>query len=416
MENMRKLFGFVGNTISNVIRNANNDGPPDLDELVKDLKSKVNNVFKLKPKNTNNGNGSQPPSNNSGDSGIIKPLPIIIVIFLVWLATGFYIVDQGSRGVVLTFGENTAITLPGPRWHIPYPIETAEIVNQEQVRTIEVGYRSLGEGATQQLKESLMLTGDENIIDLQFAVQYNLKSVEDFLFNNRSVEGSVRGAAETAIREVVGKSDMDFVLYEGREEIAIKTKSLMQSILDLYQTGINITSVTMQNAQPPQQVQAAFDDAVKAKQDLERQKNEGQAYANDIVPKARGTASRLTAEANGYKISIENEALGNASRFDQILAEYIRAPEVTKKRLFLETQEQIMSTVSKIIIDQKGSNSLIYLPLDKIIQNSSKNNNEALDPSQASSQTDPDISASDVINSLTDRSRGAFRARERDIR
>ena len=416
MENMRKLFGFVGNRISNVIRNANNDGPPDLDELVKDLKSKVNNVFKLKPKNTNNGNGSQPPSNNSGDSGIIKPLPIVIVIFLVWLATGFYIVDQGSRGVVLTFGENTAITLPGPRWHIPYPIETVEIVNQEQVRTIEVGYRSLGEGATQQLKESLMLTGDENIIDLQFAVQYNLKSVEDFLFNNRSVEGSVRGAAETAIREVVGKSDMDFVLYEGREEIAIKTKSLMQSILDLYQTGINITSVTMQNAQPPQQVQAAFDDAVKAKQDLERQKNEGQAYANDIVPKARGTASRLTAEANGYKISIENEALGNASRFDQILAEYIRAPEVTKKRLFLETQEQIMSTVSKIIIDQKGSNSLLYLPLDKIIQNSSRNNNEVVDPSQASSQTNPDVSASDVINSLTDRSRGAFRARERDIR
>ena len=416
MENMLKLFGFVGNKISNVIRNANNDGPPDLDELVKDLKSKVNNVFKLKPKNTSNGNGSQPPSNNSGDSGIIKPLPIIIVIFLVWLATGFYIVDQGSRGIVLTFGKNTGITQPGPRWHIPYPIETVEIVNQEQVRTIEVGYRSLGEGATQQLKESLMLTGDENIIDLQFAVQYNLKSVEDFLFNNRSVESSVRGAAETAIREVVGKSDMDFVLYEGREEIAIKTKSLMQSILDLYQTGINITSVTMQNAQPPQQVQAAFDDAVKAKQDLERQKNEGQAYANDIVPKARGTASRLTAEANGYKISIENEALGNASRFDQILAEYIRAPEVTKKRLFLETQEQIMSTVSKIVIDQKGSNSLLYLPLDKIIQNSSKNNNEAVDPSQASSQTNPDVSASDVINSLTDRSRGAFRARERDTR
>ena len=416
MENMLKLFGFVGNKISNVIRNANNDGPPDLDELVKDLKSKVNNVFKLKPKNTSNGNGSQPPSNNSGDSGIIKPLPIIIVIFLVWLATGFYIVDQGSRGIVLTFGKNTGITQPGPRWHIPYPIETVEIVNQEQVRTIEVGYRSLGEGATQQLKESLMLTGDENIIDLQFAVQYNLKSVEDFLFNNRSVESSVRGAAETAIREVVGKSDMDFVLYEGREEIAIKTKSLMQSILDLYQTGINITSVTMQNAQPPQQVQAAFDDAVKAKQDLERQKNEGQAYANDIVPKARGTASRLTAEANGYKISIENEALGNASRFDQILAEYIRAPEVTKKRLFLETQEQIMSTVSKIVIDQKGSNSLLYLPLDKIIQNSNKNNNEVVDPSQASSQTNPDVSASDVINSLTDRSRGAFRARERDTR
>lgn len=414
---MHKLFGFVGNKISKVIKSANNDGPPDLDELVKDLKSKMNNVFKLKPKNSNNGNGSQPPSGGPGDSGLIKPLPIIIVVFLVWMATGFYIVDQGSRGVVLTFGENTGITQPGPRWHIPYPIETVEIVNQEQVRTIEVGYRSLGEGATQQLKESLMLTGDENIIDLQFAVQYNLKSVEDFLFNNRSVEGSVRGAAETAIREVVGKSEMDFVLYEGREEIAFKTKSLMQSILDLYQTGINITSVTMQNAQPPQQVQAAFDDAVKAKQDLERQKNEGQAYANDIVPKARGTASRLTAEANGYKISIENEALGNASRFKQILAEYIRAPEVTKKRLFLETQEQIMSNVSKVIVDQKGSNSLLYLPLDKIIQNSNKNDEEDNDPNKASNQTNPGASsASDVINSLTDRSRGAFRARERDIR
>jgi len=417
MENMHKLFGFVGNKISKVIKSANNDGPPDLDELVKDLKSKMNNVFKLKPKNSNNGNGTQPPSGGSGDSGLIKPLPIIIVIFLVWMATGFYIVDQGSRGIVLTFGENTGVTQPGPRWHIPYPIETVEIVNQEQVRTIEVGYRSLGEGATQQLKESLMLTGDENIIDLQFAVQYNLKSVEDFLFNNRSVEGSVRGAAETAIREVVGKSEMDFVLYEGREEIAFKTKSLMQSILDLYQTGINITSVTMQNAQHPQQVQAAFDDAVKAKQDLERQKNEGQAYANDIVPKARGTASRLTAEANGYKISIENEALGNASRFKQILAEYIRAPEVTKKRLFLETQEQIMSNVSKVIVDQKGSNSLLYLPLDKIIQNSSKNDEEDNDPNKASNQTNPGASsASDVINSLTDRSRGAFRARERDVR
>ena len=216
MENMLKLFGFVGNKISNVIRNANNDGPPDLDELVKDLKSKVNNVFKLKPKNTNNGNGSQPPSNNSGDSGIIKPLPIIIVIFLVWLATGFYIVDQGSRGVVLTFGENTAITLPGPRWHIPYPIETVEIVNQEQVRTIEVGYRSLGEGATQQLKESLMLTGDENIIDLQFAVQYNLKSVEDFLFNNRSVEGSVRGQLKLQLERLLER--VIWILFYTRAE------------------------------------------------------------------------------------------------------------------------------------------------------------------------------------------------------
>jgi len=399
---------------------ANNDGPPDLDELFVDLRKKIDNMFKIKPNTNNNGsngnssNGKQPINSNSNR---IPTGTIILIVFLIWMATGFYIVDQGSRGLVLRFGKNTEITQPGPRWHIPYPVETAEIVNQEQVRTNEVGYRSSGAGGTsQELRESLMLTGDENIIDLQFAVQYNLKSVQDYLFNNRSVENSVRGAAETAIREVVGKSKMDYVLYEGREEIAIKTNELMQDILDRYRSGINITSVTMQNAQPPEQVQAAFDDAVKAKQDLERQKNEGQAYANDIVPKARGTASRLIAEANGYKAAIENEAKGNASRFDQILTEYTRAPEVTRNRLFLETQEQIMLSVSKVIVDQKGSNSLLYLPLDKLI-NQKRSSDDEQDQTQASSQKDDSgTSASDVINSITERSRGAFKARERDTR
>ena len=399
---------------------ASNDGPPDLDELFVDLRKKIDNMFKIKPNTNNNGsngnssNGKQPINSNSNR---IPTGTIILIVFLIWMATGFYIVDQGSRGLVLRFGKNTEITQPGPRWHIPYPVEAVEIVNQEQVRTNEVGYRSSGAGGTsQELRESLMLTGDENIIDLQFAVQYNLKSVQDYLFNNRSVENSVRGAAETAIREVVGKSKMDYVLYEGREEIAIKTNELMQDILDRYRSGINITSVTMQNAQPPEQVQAAFDDAVKAKQDLERQKNEGQAYANDIVPKARGTASRLIAEANGYKAAIENEAKGNASRFDQILTEYTRAPEVTRNRLFLETQEQIMLSVSKVIVDQKGSNSLLYLPLDKLI-NQKRSSDEEQDQTQASSQKDDSgTSASDVINSITERSRGAFKARERDTR
>ena len=402
---------------------ANNDGPPDLDELFVDLRKKIDNMFKIKPNTNNNGsngnssNGKQPINSNSNR---IPTGTIILIVFLIWMATGFYIVDQGSRGLVLRFGKNTEVTQPGPRWHIPYPVETVEIVNQEQVRTNEVGYRSSGAGGTsRELRESLMLTGDENIIDLQFAVQYNLKSVQDYLFNNRSVENSVRGAAETAIREVVGKSEMDYVLYEGREEIAIKTNELMQDILDRYRSGINITSVTMQNAQPPEQVQAAFDDAVKAKQDLERQKNEGQAYANDIVPKARGTASRLIAEANGYKAAIENEAKGNASRFDQILTEYTRAPEVTRNRLFLETQEQIMLSVSKVIVDQKGSNSLLYLPLDKLINQKKKSSsNGEQDQTQASNQKDDSgtTSASDVINSITERSRGAFKARERDTR
>ena len=417
METMRNILKKF--SLRNILA-ANNDGPPDLDELFVDLRKKIDNMFK--PNTNNNGsngnssNGKQPINSNSNR---IPTGTIILIVFLIWMATGFYIVDQGSRGLVLRFGKNTEITQPGPRWHIPYPVETVEIVNQEQVRTNEVGYRSSGAGGTsQELRESLMLTGDENIIDLQFAVQYNLKSVQDYLFNNRSVENSVRGAAETAIREVVGKSEMDYVLYEGREEIAIKTNELMQDILDRYRSGINITSVTMQNAQPPEQVQAAFDDAVKAKQDLERQKNEGQAYANDIVPKARGTASRLIAEANGYKAAIENEAKGNASRFDQILTEYTRAPEVTRNRLFLETQEQIMLSVSKVIVDQKGSNSLLYLPLDKLINQKKKSSsNGEQDQTQASNQKDDSgTSASDVINSITERSRGAFKARERDTR
>ena len=397
------------------------DGPPDLDEVLKDLGKKIDNIFKRKPRIVvdNDGGGS----NNGGskqnlNGGDIPLLPILLIVFLIWLLTGFYIVDQGSRGVLLRFGEHIDVTQPGPRWHLPYPIETVEIVNQEQVRTIEVGYRSSNDLAanSQDLRESLMLTGDENIVDLQFAVQYNLKSVEDFIFNNRSAESSVRAGAETAIREVVGKSEMDFVLYEGREEVAIRTKDLIQQILDRYSTGINVTSVTMQNAQPPEQVQAAFDDAVKAKQDLERQKNEGQAYANDVVPKAKGTAARLIAEAGAYKVSIENEALGNSSRFEQIMKEYERAPEVTRNRLFLEAQEEILSNVTKVIIDQKsGSNSLIYLPLDQIMKNNNRSSGNSVLNSLPNNIELPKTESTS-IDVTQERSRDAFRAREREMR
>lgn len=414
------MFKFLFSLPKRILA-SNQDGPPDLDELFKDLRNKLGGILGQKKARNNGGGGDQSPRNApiSGDSLPIGP--IILIILLIWLATGFYIVDQGSRGVVFRFGENTEVTQPGPRWHIPYPVETVEVVNLEQVRTIEVGYRSSSSGvASQELRESLMLTGDENIIDLQFAVQYNLKSVQDFLFYNRSAENSVRGAAETAIREIVGKSEMDFVLYEGREEIAVKTASLMQDILDRYQTGINITSVTMQNAQPPEQVQAAFDDAVKAKQDQERQKNEGQAYANDVIPKARGSAFRLIEEASGYKVSIENEAKGNASRFEQIMVEYNRAPEVTKKRLFLEAQEEILSSVTKIIVDQKDSNSLLYLPLDKLINQSNvggnRNNNPGSQSMNDSSLISVSTQTSDVITSITDRARDALRGRDREPR
>ena len=344
----------------------NNDGPPDLDEVLRQLSRKLNAMF--------GGNKANKPSSGASAEPNIPLVPILSLVILVWFATGFYIVDQGSRGVVLRFGQHVETTMPGPRWHMPFPIESATVMNMEQVRTVEVGYRS-AEGSTgrsKELRESLMLTDDENIIDLQFAVQYNLKSVEDALFNNRSAEQSVRGIAETAIREIVGKSKLDFALYEGRDEVATRTKALMQEVMDRYKTGIHIVSVTMQNAQPPEQVQVAFEDAVRAKQDLERQINEGQAYANDVIPKARGTASRLLQEAAGYKLRVENEAQGNASRFNQIYTQYLRAPEVTRQRLYLDAQEQIMTSVSKVIIDQKAGNSLLYLPLDKLLAETTK--------------------------------------------
>lgn len=392
--------------------NNQEEGPPDLDELLNDLRKKIGRIFGKKEtdQKTPKSSGVNPTPNSGNDQ--LPFLPILLIVVLLWAATGFYIVDQGSRGVVLRFGKNTEVTMPGPRWHIPYPIESAEVVNLEQVRTIEVGYRSAGDAAarSKELRESLMLTDDENIIDLQFAVQYNLKSVEDFLFNNRSAESSVRGAAETAIREIVGKSKMDFALYEGREEIAVKAKKLMQEILDRYNTGINVTSVTMQNAQPPEQVQASFDDAVKAKQDLERQKNEGQAYANDIIPKAKGTASRLTAEAQGYRLRVENEAKGNASRFEQILTQYNRAPEVMRDRLYIEAQEQILSSVSKVFIDQKNSNNLLYLPLDKLIQQAT--------PDTTSPRVDviPQVDMNQSSLQNVERTRDAFKSREREVR
>jgi membrane protease subunit HflK len=235
------------------------------------------------------------------------------------------------------------------------------------VRTIEVGYR--GSEKNKVLKEALMLTDDENIINIQFAVQYILKDpVDEYIFNNRTPDEAVMQSAETAIREIVGKNKMDFVLYEGREQIAVQASALMQEILDRYQTGILISKVTMQNAQPPEQVQAAFDDAVKAGQDRERQKNEGQAYANDVIPKAKGTAARLLQEADGYKQRLIATAEGDASRFKQIHAEYAKAPEVTRSRMYLETLQQVYSNTSKVMVDAKGQGNLLYLPLDKLMQ------------------------------------------------
>jgi membrane protease subunit HflK len=384
----------------------NNEGPPDLDQVMRDLSRKINTLF------GKGGGANRPPSTPSAGGVNFPILPIMAAVVLIWFGTGFYIVDQGSLGVVQRFGAFVDTTEPGPRWHFPYPFEKVDVVNMEQVRRLEVGYRSSGEnsgGKTKQPREALMLTEDENIIDLQFAVQYNLKNAKDYLFNNRSTDNAVMSAAETAIREVVGKNKLDDLLQKGLQD----TSERMQVILDGYKTGVKIISVSLQSAQPPDQVQEAFEDVNRANQDNQRQINEGQAYANDVIPKARGTASRLLAESAGYKLKIESEAKGNASRFDQILAQYIKAPEVTRQRLYLDAQEQILSSVSKVLVDQKAGNNMLYLPLDKII-----NANGAATPQQSQSlqSLNPQADAVPDKAASTERSRDAFRSRDRESR
>ena len=347
-----------------------NQGPPDLEELWRDFNRRLSDLFGKKGGGGDNRGGGDGgpripfdfnPRFLGGGLGLLLGLALLI-----WLASGFYIVDASQRGIVLQFGSFKEATEPGLRWRLPYPVQSHELVNLTGVRTIEIGYR--GSEKNKVLKEALMLTDDENIVNIQFAVQYVLKDPVEYLFNNRHPDDAVMGAAETAVREIVGKSKMDFVLYEGREQIAAQASKLMQDILDRYNSGILISKVTMQNAQPPEQVQAAFDDAVKAGQDRERQKNEGQAYANDVIPKAKGTAARLLEEANGYKQRVIASAEGDASRFRQINVEYAKAPEVTRQRMYLDTMQQIFTNTSKVMIDAKGQGNLLYLPLDKLMQ------------------------------------------------
>jgi membrane protease subunit HflK len=337
-----------------------NQGPPDLDELWRNFNRRLNDLFGRGRR----GGGDEPPRDRrvlGGGAGLL-----ILLVAAVWLASGFYIVVEGQRGVVLSFGSYARETAPGLRWRWPWPFQSHEIVNLSQVRTLEVGYRN--QVRTKVLKESLMLTDDENIIDLQFAVQYVVKDARDFIFKVRRPDESAMQIAETAVREVIGKNRMDAILYETQVDVANKARDLMQAIHDRYGTGILIQAVTVQNAQPPEQVQAAFDDAVKAGQDRERQKNEGQAYANDVIPRARGTSSRLLQEAEGYKQRVIASADGDASRFKQVLTEYAKAPQVTRERIYIDTMREVLSSTNKIMMDYRGAGNLLYLPLDKIMQ------------------------------------------------
>lgn len=382
----------------------NNSGPPDLEELLRNFNNKIESLLGGRGRK----GGGTPGSGSAFGLGAGLIAAIVAVL---WVVSGFYIVDESQRGVVLRFGHYIETTQPGPRWHFPYPIESAEVVNISQVRTVEIGYRD--DVKNKSLKESLMLTDDENIIDIQFAVQYSLKDPGDYLFNNRSPDENVRQAAETAIREVVGKSKMDSVLSEERKLFADAVTVLMQSILDRYKSGILVSKVSIQSAQPPDQVQAAFADAIKAGQDKERQINEGQAYANDVIPRAKGAAARLMEEAQGYRQRVVASAEGDASRFKQVLVEYEKAPVVTRERLYIDMMQQVLTSTSKVMVDQKAGSNLLYLPLDKLIQSTNAPTEVQMTPTPT--ETPASTSVNDAVMSVQ-RAREILRGREREAR
>ena len=356
-------------------------GPPDLDEIWRNVNRRVNDLFGRRE--PGDGDLGGPPRSGFPLSGAGLLLGLVLVV---WFASGFYIVDEGRRGVVTRFGKYTETTIPGLRWHLPYPVESVQVIDFSRTKTVEI---HSGNSSNRSARGLLLVTDDENIVDALFAVQYYLKDARNYAFNARNPDDVLVQVASTAISEVVGRSQMDFVLFEGRGEIAKNVGTLMQEMLDRYGTGIQIQSVSVQDAQPPEQVRAAFDDAVKAGQDRDRQKNEGQAYANDVVPRSRGMASRLLQEADGYNVQVIQEAEGNASRFKQILAEYNKAPAVTRERLYLDMMQSVLGSTSKVLMDQKSGNSLLYLPLDQLLKQAQAGPSVAASASDAARSAAP---------------------------
>lgn len=376
--------GQGGNGSEPPKRPPQGNGPPDLDQVWRDVSNRLSALF-----GRGNGGGSRPnPSPGMGGPtprqskiglGILAAGAIAL-----WLGSGFFIVQEGQVAVLTQFGKYKSTAQAGFQWRIPGPIQAHEMVNISQLRTFEVGFR--GNARNRVLPEALMLTEDENIVDVQFVVQYRLRAdgAPDYIFKTKDPDESVRQTAQAAMREVVGKKPMDKVLYEERAAIAVDVQKLMQQILDRYKTGIQVSSVAIQNVQPPEQVQAAFDDAVKAGQDLDRQKNEGQAYSNQIVPMAAGQASRMLEQAEGYRARVVGTATGDAARFGSVLAEYIKAPNVIRERMYLETMQQMFANASKVLIDTKGSNNMLYLPLDKITQQAAQDSSRGASSSPIS--------------------------------
>ncbi len=332
------------------------NGPPDLDEVIRSFQEKLGGIF---------GGGS-----GGGDSegGSLKGLGFLAAgAAVLWGLSGFYIVDEGTRGVVTRFGAYAETTQPGLNWRIPSPIDKVQIVDVQNVQVVEVGYRSGGrQGAGSVPREALMLTKDENIVDIRLAVQYQVKDAKNYVFNVLNPTATLKQVTESAERGVIGHNTMDFVLTEGRSEIVAEIQKEIQKVMDSYESGILITTVNLQDAQPPEQVQGAFEDAIKAREDEQRYINEAQAYANEVVPVARGAASRKMQEAEAYQESMIAKATGEVSRFSQLLAEYKKAPIVTRQRMYLESMENVLSNTSTVMVDVKGSNNMMYLPLDKI--------------------------------------------------
>jgi membrane protease subunit HflK len=360
--------------ILSLIFNQRPDGPPDLDEMWRDFNRKLSGLFGGKggarPRGGGDaggpGSGGEPPFRPDARSAGIGAGVIGGVVLLVWAGSGVFIVQEGQQAVVTSFGKFSHTVDAGIQWRLPYPFQAHETVSVTQLRSVQVG-RDTVVPATG-LRDSSMLTQDENIVDIRFTVQYRLKDARAYLFENRSPDEAVVQAAESAVREIVGRSNVDQVLYEQRDAIATDLMKSLQGQLDRLSAGILVANVNVQNVQVPEQVQAAFNDAVKAGADRDRFKNEGQAYASDVIPKARGTAARLNEEAEGYRSRVVAQAEGDAQRFRSVLTEYQKAPAVTRDRLYLETMQQVFSNVSKVYLDSRSGSSLLYLPLDKLLQ------------------------------------------------
>ncbi len=404
---------------------SSGDGPPDLDELWRDFNRKLGDLF-----GGSNGGGGRPGAprgsgNGPSGGGGFKPSPkstgigvglIAGAAALVWLGSGFFIVQEGQQAVITQFGKYHSTVGAGFNWRMPYPVQRHESVFVTQIRSVDVGRDSIVTATG--LRESAMLTEDENIVEIKFAVQYRLNDARAYLFSSRDPDASVLKAAETAVREVVGKMKMDAALAEERDQIGPRVRALMQTILDRYQVGIEVVGINLQQGgvRPPEQVQAAFDDVLKAGQERERAKNEAEAYANEVVPRAKGTASRLMEEAEGYKARITAQAEGDAERFRLIQAEHAKAPQVTRDRLYLETMQHVYSNVTKVLVDSKQNSNLLYLPLDKIMQQTATAG--AVAPAAA---TPPATNVAPANNGTAPpasdpRSRDAARGRERDTR